>query len=506
MKNTLESFLKGSKTHIILIFLVACLVRLIGIASRPIWYDEAFSVLFSEKGVAQMLYGTLTPTGAGSADIHPLGYYTLVWLWMKLFGESVSSIRLLSVFAGLIVVCLVYLISLELFDVKTAKLAMLISALSPFQIHYAQEVRMYVFLALWLALASYTYLCGVKSGNWRWWLAFGFVSALAQYTHNLAAFFLIPLAITPVFKRDWKTLRSVLLSSCFALLLYLPWLIQLPAQIAKINQAYWVTKPGIGSLFTLLLVFTMNTPLPNTWIPPALVLAISIISIAIMLMIRLKGNALQTNGIWTLYLSFAPPALLFLFSQWKPVYIERALLPSGAFFCIWLAWVLNHSRPIGTELFILSGSIFIAFAVGIYQHATYKGFPYGPFKEIDSNLSQQIRPGDLILHSNKLSILPAIYFDRNLPQTFIADPPGSTIDTLAPATQEVLNIKSETDIKSAVNGVDRVWYIIYQRSIDEFTRAGKNTHPDVEFLASAYTLVSQETWDDLKIFHFIKQP
>lgn len=43
------------------------------------------------------------------------------------------------------------------------------------------------------------------------------------------------------------------------------------------------------------------------------------------------------NALWLFYLSFAPPLLLFLVSQWVPVYIERALLPSGVVFCIWLA-------------------------------------------------------------------------------------------------------------------------------------------------------------------------
>src|SRR5574339_1196024 len=98
---------------VIIILIVALCVRLLGIVSRPIWYDEAFAILFSEKGVNAMLYGTLAPTGAGSADIHPLGYYSILWLWMKIFGESLAATRLLSILAGLISVYLVYLIALE---------------------------------------------------------------------------------------------------------------------------------------------------------------------------------------------------------------------------------------------------------------------------------------------------------------------------------------------------------------------------------------------------------
>src|SRR5215208_5870554 len=90
------------------ILILALLIRLLGIATRPIWYDEAFSILFSEKGLSAMLYGTLAPTGAGSADIHPLGYYTSLWLWMKVFGESLVAVRLLSVVSGLFSVYMIY--------------------------------------------------------------------------------------------------------------------------------------------------------------------------------------------------------------------------------------------------------------------------------------------------------------------------------------------------------------------------------------------------------------
>src|SRR5512134_2915859 len=107
------------------ILVLALGVRLLGIATRPIWYDEAFSILFSEKGLSAMLYGTLAPTGIGSADIHPLGYYTSLWLWMKLFGGSLVAARALSILAGLVSVYLIYLIALETSDTRTANLGML---------------------------------------------------------------------------------------------------------------------------------------------------------------------------------------------------------------------------------------------------------------------------------------------------------------------------------------------------------------------------------------------
>jgi uncharacterized membrane protein len=495
-----------SNSKVIIIFVLALLVRLLGIATRPIWYDEAFSILFSEKGLSSMLYGTLAATGSGTADIHPLGYYALLWLWMKVFGESLLAVRILSILAGMGVVWLIYLIGRELFGETTALLAMLFTALAPFQVHYAQEIRMYSFMAMWLLLATYAYLQGSKTRQLRWWVLFAAASALAQYTQNLSAFYLIPLAITPVLHRDWKTLKAVLLSALGAIVLYLPWLIELPRQFAKVEQSYWVTRPDLSRLFTLLLVFITNLPLPNNWLPIALFIALMAVIIGILQTIRMVRKGDASEGLWVFYLSFAPPLLLFLFSQWKPIYIERALVPSGAVLMLWLAWILTQTKlP-----HVIQGFVFVLLAIasvmGIYEHAAYKDFPYAPFQALDTSLQSRIQSGDLIVHSNKLSLLPAIYFDRSLPQVYIADAPGSPEDTLAAATQEVLGVSAKPNIEAAVGDAPRVWYVIYQTSIHEFQSTGYTTPLDLEFLNSHYAFETKEVWDGLDVYLFARQP
>jgi hypothetical protein len=476
------------------ILILALFLRLLGIMSRPIWYDEAFSILFAEKGLDAMLYGTLAPTGAGSADIHPLGYYTLLSVWMRLFGELIS-------------VYLIYLIALEaLPDRRTAYLSMLIAATAPFQIHYAQEIRMYSLLGMCLLLATYAYQRGSKTKNWKWWLVFSLAAASAQYTHNLAAFYLVPLALSPLFQKDWKTLQAVILASFGAVILYLPWLVELPAQLAKVQQSYWVERPDLSKFFTLVLVYMTNTPLPDYFIPAALLIVLTVISIGLVQTVRASRQTNARGGLWFLYLSFGPPLLLFLFSQWRPVYIERALLASGAMFCIWLAWVSSKTNLPYAAQYSLLGLLVISFILGIYQHITYRDFPYGPFKELDMSLQQRLRPGDIIIHSNKLTLLPALYYDPNLSQTFIGDPKGSRSDTLASATQEVLGIQAKTDIQTATRGAERVWYIIFQRALDEYGTDQPSSHPDLEYLNSHYALTLQESWDGLQVYLYSGKP
>ncbi|MBI3163442.1 MAG: glycosyltransferase family 39 protein [Chloroflexi bacterium] len=486
------------------ILLLAVFVRLIGIDSRPIWYDEAFAILFSSKGPAAMLYGTLTTTGAGAADIHPLGYYILLWLWMEAFGQSIVVVRLLSFLAGILTIPLVYYLMRDLFSERAALAATIFIALSPFHVHYSQEIRMYSFLALWLALATLAFFRVTRTGRLKWWGMFMVSAVLAQYTHNLSAFYLLPLAAIPLIRRDWKNLRAILHAGLGAILLYMPWLMQVPSQVAKISTAYWVERPGFDKLLTLLLVYVTNLPLPNTAVLFAgLFIALAVVSIGVIQTFRV-GNR-DENAIWLLYLAFMPPLFLFIFSQWIPVYIERALLPSGVIFYTWLAWSLFETRLpaiIRNGLLLL---LFIGAGFGLYQHITYRGFPYAPYRELDASLRERIAPGDIILHASKATRLPMAYYDPDLPQEYLADPAGSSIDTLALATQEVLNLTAISDLASATRDAERVWLIVLQTHTDAYKKLGYEDHPYLIKIAEQYRLEIVETWGDIQLHLFIRK-
>lgn len=495
----IKSFISANSA-IIVILVLAFSLRMLGVISRPIWYDEAFSILFSEKGLEAMLYGTLSPTGAGSADIHPLGYYAILWIWISSLGRSIFAARMLSIVISLISLVLIYQISKLLFRKRTASIAALLFAILPFQIHFAQEIRMYSLMTLWLLVSTLSFL-RARAGNWEWWVLFAISCALAQYTHNLAAFYLIPLTLTPIFQRDWKTLRAITVACLFSIIIYLPWAIHLPSQFSKVSTSYWVERPGFEKIFTLFLYYLPNMPLPNNMLVPGLLIATSTISLALYQTILSRKNSVPTanRGIWLAYLAFTPPFLLWLISQYIPVYIERALLPSHAVFCIWLAWTLTHmkaSRPIQTMSLLF---IVISTVIGLFQHATYKDFPYGPFSEINERILNEIETGDIVVHSSKLSYLPSLYTNPNMSQGYIIDPPGSTVDTLAPATREVLQVVDFENIISATADAHRIWFIIYQKSLDEFRQAGQ-PHPHIQYLNDNFKLESIEEWDGLRLY------
>ena len=488
-------------TSIAMLLMAAVSLRLLGILSRPIWYDEAFAILFSQKGLASMLEGTMTASPYGAADIHPLGYYTLLWMWIGLAGNSIPAARILSIFSNLISILLLYLLLRDLFDKKSAYCGAFAASILPFQVHFAQEIRMYSTLSMWLILAVYAYFKG-RTGKWQWWIVYTVSSALAQYTHNLAVVFLIVLAITPVLERKLRILRSTLLASSAAILLYLPWGIHLPSQLAKIGSFYWVARPGLDRIFSLFLYYVTSLPLQDKFLIPGLFVSTVVITLSIFYGIKsfIKDAPGGFGAAWLLYLAFSPPALLWLISQFFPVYIERALLPSHLAFCGWVGWVLVHSQPSRLIRNTILSLIILASINGVYHHVTYQGFPYYPGAIIGRELSSRIQSSDLVLHSRKLSYLPSLLESPGLNQGFIIDPPQSNVDTLAPATRKVLGLVEFTDIRSASRNVNRVWFVIYQKSIEETVHQGYKTHPHLEYLGRNFSLVSVYTYGEVKIF------
>jgi hypothetical protein len=316
----------------------------------------------------------------------------------------------------------------------------------------------------------------------------------------------MPLAATPLFRKDWKTAKAVAAAGLLALLLYLPWLVNVPAQVTKINQAYWIERPSPTRLFTLLLFFTTNLPLPNSWLVIGLFIALATTAVALLQTLQASKKKIEgwDANLWALYLAFAPPILLFLFSQWKPIYLERALLSSGVMFCIWLAWALFHTTAPRLIQYSMAGIILLASAAGIYYHRIYEGFPYAPYAELDKSFDKAFSPGDLIVHSNKLSMLPSVYYDRTLPQTYIADDPGSGSDTLALSTQQVLGLEAQPDIQTATHNAKRIWFLIFDKSEQEYIQAGYPHHPQLTWLLEHYSLEEVKNWGELKVYLFSK--
>ena len=497
---------------IVAIVALAFALRTVNLSGRPLWYDEAFAVLYAETPFETMFHGTVTQVEGAAADVHPLFYYSLLHLWMELVGQSPVAVRALSVILGTATVAMIYRLARRLFDRRIGLLAAFIAAVAPFHVYYSQEARMYGLLGFAAMGAALFFVRAWTGGRWLDWLAFGVFGAMTLYAHNLgfALIFGLDLGVLWVWVRArgrrWRTLRPLLLSHLLMLLLFAPWLAILPSQLGKIQQAYWVSRPDLTSLLQTFLIFHFgydNQSLPSWLLPPALFFSLLIPAFIALILIRTR--ALRHAALaWPLLLllAIAPPTLVFVLSQIRPVYIVRALLPSALAYYVLAAGAIGARtvpRPIRWGLLLVA--LVIATA-SLVNHYSYAQFPRSPFDEATAYLRAHHQPGDAIVHSNKLTYLPAHYYDRTLPQMFIGDEPGSPSDTLAYATQQALGLFATPDLETAVEGHDRVWLIIFRRAVDEYLDLGYADHPHRAWLEQHCVRRSVTSFNDLEAYAY----
>jgi mannosyltransferase len=485
---------------LILILLLGFSLRLVRLDAKEMWYDEAFAVLYAEKGLGSIVQGTVTPVEGAAADIHPLLYYFFLHGWLEL-GQSPFVARFPSVVFGVLSICLVYVLGRELFAPGVGLLASVLTALSPFHIWYSQEARMYSLLCLLSLLSIYFFARTYRDNKWPHWIAFAFCSALSLYVHNLA--FLIPftLIVFALATRRWNLFPRLMAACVITALLFLPWMILVPGQLAKVRQAYWVATPGPAELVRTLIVFTFNLPLPPWLLPLCLFYSLLLLSLLLYRSYRKPASPQEASrwpGFLTLALSFLPPLLMFLVSQIRAIYIERAILVSAVAYYLGLSHAALRERvPRLVMVTLIPVPVLLAGSLWYQYH--YDLFPRSPFRDANAYLREHIQSDDVIVHDNKLSFFPSHYYDRSLAQAYVRDAPGSATDTLALPTQEVLGLLAQPDISQAAGDAQRVWFVVFQRALDEATELGVENESKA-WLDSRYTLTSVEVFNDLLVY------
>lgn len=339
------------------ILLLALGLRVYRIDGQSLWYDEGTSVALAGRDLASI-------TRDAAADIHPPFYYYLLHAWVRLFGSGEVAVRSLSAIIGVSVVILTFQLGQRLFGLATGLLAALLSALSPFQVYYSQETRMYILVTA-LGAASMLALLrwlddggaeGIPGEAARRQPSLASLSAwvlsmiLALYTHYFAVSLL--LVANLVFGAwllfsTWRLpgtrfrIRAWLIAQGLVVIAYLPWL--------RLTWQQVQTWPAVSAPFTatflageVLRVFPLGLSVERT-----MTIAIALLGamLAIGLLPGQKRCILNWSISW-LYLVI-PVAALYLLSLRRPLYNPKfLLLATPAYFLLLARGVLTLARGI----------------------------------------------------------------------------------------------------------------------------------------------------------------
>ncbi|HOK09784.1 MAG TPA: glycosyltransferase family 39 protein [Candidatus Hydrogenedens sp.] len=170
------------------LFPLAVFLRLYRLGTWSLWYDECASIQLSKLVDNKLSF--LSPMLNNEPPMNPL----LTFIWGHILGAirfwELYSVwddfawRLLPCFWSILSVIVFYRVSKWMLDRPIAVvIATLLFVISPFQIYYAQELRIYSFYVL-LNLLGLLFLFRILSKNgWKDWIGLGCIFVLLMYSH-----------------------------------------------------------------------------------------------------------------------------------------------------------------------------------------------------------------------------------------------------------------------------------------------------------------------------------
>jgi mannosyltransferase len=207
------------------ILLLAMALRFYQLDGQSLWADEGNSAALAVRSLGRIA------RDAGR-DIHPPLYYWLLHLWVRVVGTGEAGLRSLSAFSGVALVMLTYLLGARLSGRLVGLAAGFVAAVSPFQVCYSQEARMYILVALLGTATMYALLRYLESESLSWLacLILGIVAGL--YTHylfltmwgiaNLA--WLVWTFSDPARRRSTRWISTWLIALLIIAAMYTPWI------------------------------------------------------------------------------------------------------------------------------------------------------------------------------------------------------------------------------------------------------------------------------------------
>jgi hypothetical protein len=256
---------------LVLVLLLAAGLRLRGIGRDSLWFDEAATVHIVTQPLPRMM--ELIRSDERTPPLH----YLILHCWIRLFGDSETSVRLPSAIAGAAAVWFLYALTARLTNPTAGVVAALLLALSRYQIAYSQEARAYSLMLL-LALAScdlFARLLRRRTPGTE--AAYVVVTALLLYAHLYGVFTILAQHVAFAAelwrrrRRDRRddagageagaertdeplSLRRWVLLNLAVLALFSPWVPTAIAWTRSVNTGFWVkpmTPAEIGHAFRL---------------------------------------------------------------------------------------------------------------------------------------------------------------------------------------------------------------------------------------------------------------
>lgn len=396
------------------------------IATRSLWLDEA-----TEVSQAHMSYGAMLHR-LQTTDVHPPLHHTVLWLTMRVIGDSELAVRAPSLVAGTLLIPLLYRVGSEIWDRRAGLAAAALTAVAPFPVWYSQEARMYAFFMLFAAVAVWMQVRAVRHNRTIDWALYAVASAALlwnQYFSVLlvitqqAAFAVVALRGRRDLLRGWLGSAALLAALAGPLVPFALHQFQaneaagrgfegVPSQAgAAASQQAGLAKPGVYGTLTnaVWAVFGYHSDATMTRIA-------ALWPLGILGSLALLGRGRGRASLLLAACALAPMAALFVLGQKKPFIFEVRYFSAAVPLALLLlaraltGWVKPAAAAVTLTL-ALSGLMGLAVADQQLNQSNPRTYD---FRGALGEIRNVARPGDVVVYTPQYLNTVIAYYGADL--------------------------------------------------------------------------------------------
>lgn len=379
----------------LLISLFALFLRLIGIGFESIWVDEAISIAQSSQTFDMMIYLT-------GLDVHPPLFNTILFFWIRLFGDGAIAVRFISAIFGSMSVYLIYILANKIYGKKFALVSSMLLALSAFHIYFSQEARMYTLLVFLVLINSLFFL---DSNNKKFKRYYIITSILMVYTH-IFAWLVIGFQFIYDFiykKRNLNLFKPYII----IFISYLPWIYFLIKQISTVSSSFWIPKPDFYSIQELFFRFS-GVEIINLYFFTFLFF----LGIIFMIFDFYKSKEKSKENLYLILWFFVPIIIVYLFSiLFIPIFSTRYFLFCLPAFLLIITYSLKKINEIKKISFLVPLFIIILLILSsISVINNYENRNKPDWENVAQYIDQNKLGYESILLDPEYTLIPFLYY------------------------------------------------------------------------------------------------
>jgi mannosyltransferase len=434
-------------------------LRMFRLSAASMTGDENWPWILGTKRIPAWLH-------AIAADDHPPLYYFILRPWTDIAGPSELAYRIISVFAGILTIAVLYQLGSKLFGRRAGLLAAALLTLAPQHVDFSQEARMYTLLtALCLGAALCLWQALTQSGRsaWKAWLGYVLLMSGAIHTHYFGWLFWCTAIASVVLAARGRKLVVALAVQGVTALTFVPW--TLYARVVSLTAP----SPGQGlntldgSILTRMLNGTFNlagTSGPDYWIVLGTVVTGGLAALGLWLTWR--SRAARGSLLFTVIHLAVPIVLtiglsIYSYTVWYRLFgagdakAYRYLMPLLPWGCALVAAGLALARPRAVAYAALAVTLVLeGIPTGQYLLEPLHG--KNDYREMVNYVRTHQQPGDgvFLLGDTQGGLFP--YYG-----------PDMTFSLFAPDRQLLTTTveKYRADISRQAKPYTRLWVLVY---------------------------------------------